>query len=132
MEKKWEMKEIANDYLIDEWKALPPCRILRSFLLYAHRSWSHAVSRRTLSFIVRVSHPAIGNTPLKRKTFKIIFFKFLVYLLLKVLEFFNRLTTIVFYPHNRCGTKKKKQDYKIKRKYIWLSKKKIKTQTQQK
>ena len=34
----------------------------------------------------------------------------------KVLESLNRLTTINFYPHNRCGTKKRTHDYKIKRK----------------
>ena len=116
---------MTHDYLRNKRKDIPPLRISCCFTPHTHRSWAHAA---------RVSHPVMGNTPLKeKKTTKIIFFpQILIYILLKALESLDRLTTIDFYPHNRCGIKKRKQDYKIKRKYIWLDKIKIKTPTQRK
>jgi len=117
------MKEIANDYLMDKWKGLSPSRISHRFLPHASRSWPHAASRRTLDlgFIVRVSHPVMGGTPLKGKNLKQISQNSSL-LLLKTVKSLNRLTTYLVPSYIRCGTKikyKSKTNTKLlnKRKY---------------
>jgi len=64
------MKEKANNYLIDKWKDLPPFRTSCRFTSHIHWSWPYATSCRMLdlSFTIRASYPAMGDTPLEEKS----------------------------------------------------------------
>ena len=64
-EKRWEMKEITKNYLMDKWKGLPPSQTSRRFTPHAPQSWPHAVSCNTLnfSFIDRASYLGLHTPP---------------------------------------------------------------------